>query len=175
MDIGQIGEIEEHQTEVEVSMGKIIEEDSVMLIIIEKNYRRDNFRNMQNYRGQNFRGGYKRNYTNVNFGRGRSRSRERQYSGNFRRNNRSSSRSRSGSRASTNRDRSKCYKCRKYDQFAHNCPVSQVEKQSEKIQQMHNVNKEQIALKVLATDTYNSLNGIISVDETIVDHLNFRR
>ena len=34
IDIGQIGEIEEHQTEVEVSMDKIIE-DHIMLIIIE--------------------------------------------------------------------------------------------------------------------------------------------
>ena len=36
IDIGQIAEIEEHQTEVEVSMGKIIEEDCITLIIIEK-------------------------------------------------------------------------------------------------------------------------------------------
>ena len=56
-------------------------------------FRRDNSRETQNYRGQNFRGGYRRNYRNKNFGRGRSRSRDRQYSGNFRRNDRSSSRS----------------------------------------------------------------------------------
>ena len=35
MDIGQLAEIEEHQSEVEVSMDKIIEEDCVMLINIE--------------------------------------------------------------------------------------------------------------------------------------------
>ena len=68
-----------------------------------------NFKGMQNYRGQSFRGGYRKNYRNDNFERGTSRSRERQYSGNFRRNDRSSSsRSRSGLRASTNRDRIRC-------------------------------------------------------------------
>ena len=35
IDIGQIMEIEEHQAEVEVNMGKIIEEDHIMSIIIE--------------------------------------------------------------------------------------------------------------------------------------------
>ena len=35
IDIGQIAEIEEHETEVEVSMGKIIEEECITLIIIE--------------------------------------------------------------------------------------------------------------------------------------------
>ena len=54
-------------------------------------FRRDNFREIQNYRGQNFRGGYRNNYRNDSFGRGRSSSRDRQYSGNFRRNDRSSS------------------------------------------------------------------------------------
>ena len=37
--------------------------------------RRGNFRRMQNYRGQNFRGGYRSNYGNKDFGRGRNRSR----------------------------------------------------------------------------------------------------
>ena len=40
------------------------------------NFRIDKFRDVQNYRGQNFRGGYKRNYRNNNFRRGRSRSRD---------------------------------------------------------------------------------------------------
>ena len=48
-------------------------------------FRTENCRGMQNYRGQNFIGGYGSNYQNKDFGRGRSRSRERQYSGNFRR------------------------------------------------------------------------------------------
>ena len=36
---------------------------------------------------------------------------------------------------------------------------------------MYNMDEEQTALKVLATDTYDSLNRINSVDETIIDHL----
>ena len=34
------------------------------------------------------------------------------------------------------------------------------------------MDKEQTALNILTTDTYNNLNRINSVDETIVDHLN---
>ena len=41
------------------------------------------FRETQNYRGQNFRGGYRNNSRNDNSGKGRSRSREGQYSGIF--------------------------------------------------------------------------------------------
>ena len=51
------------------------------------NYRNDfrsgNFREMQNYRGQHYRGEYSDKYRNDNFGRGRSRSRERHYSSDF--------------------------------------------------------------------------------------------
>ena len=36
---------------------------------------------MQNYRGQNFRDGYRGHFRNDKSGRGRSRSKERQYSG----------------------------------------------------------------------------------------------
>ena len=42
------------------------------------NFRRGSFRRMQIYRGQNFRGGYRGNYRNDEFGWGRHRSRERQ-------------------------------------------------------------------------------------------------
>ena len=63
----------------------------------DKNYRSDfrrgNFSGMQNYIGQNFRGGYRGNFRNENFGRSRRRSRGKQYSGNFRRNEQSNSRS----------------------------------------------------------------------------------
>ena len=171
IDIGQIAEIEEHQTEVEVCMGKIKEEDCVTLIIIEVT-RRDNFRDMQNCTGQNFRGGDRRNYRNGNFRRGRSRARDRQYSNNFRRNDRSSSsRSGSGSRTSTNRDRIKCCKCREYNHFAKDCLTLQVEKESEQIQQMYNMDEEQTTLKIVVTDTYDNLNKINSVEKTIGDHL----
>ena len=135
-------------------------------------FRRGNFREMQNYRGQNIRGGYRRNFRNDNFERGRSSSRERQYPGNCRRSYRNSnSRSRSGSRASTNRDRIKCLKCREYDHFTKDCLTLQVEKEPEQIQQMYNMDKDQTALKVLVTDTYDSLNRIHSADKTIIDRI----
>ena len=44
----------------------------------------------------------------------------------------SSSRSRSGSRASTNRGRIRCYKCREYDHFTKDCLTSKLEKETEK-------------------------------------------
>ena len=40
---------------------------------------------------------------------------------------------------------------------------------------MYNMDKQQTVLKVLATDTYDNLNRINSVDEIIVDHLTCRR
>ena len=146
-------EIEGHHTEVEVSMDKIIGVDHNMSIIMN-DFRRDNFRDMQNYRGQNYRGGYRRNYKNDNFGRGRSKSRDRQYSGNFSKNDRiSSSRSRSGSRASTNWVRIRCFKCRKYDHFTKDCPTLQIEKEPEQIQQTYSMDEEQTALNDLAKET----------------------
>ena len=66
----------------------------------------------------------------------------------------------------------RCYKYREYDHFTKDCPTSQVEKESKQIQQMYNMDRKQAALKMLATDAYNYLNRINSVDETIVDHLN---
>ena len=122
---------------------------------------------MQNYRGQNFRGGYRNN----NFGRSRSSSRERQYIDNFSTNDRSSSRSRSVSRPSINRDRIRFFKCREYDHFAEDCPNSQTEKEPEQLQQMYNLDEKQTALNVLATDTYDILIRTNSND-SIVDHLN---
>ena len=116
-------------------------------------FRRDNFRETQNNRSQTFRGGYRRNYRNDNFGRGRSRSREIPYSGNFNRNDRSNSRSRSNLRASINRDRIRCFKCRKYDLFANDCQNLQTEKEPEQMQQMYNLDEDQTALTALATDT----------------------
>ena len=92
---------------------------------------------------QNNRGGYRGNYRNESYERGRSRSRERQYQGSTRRNDRSSSiRSGPGSRVSTNRDRIRCYKCREYDHFAKDCPTK-IEKETDQIQQMFSLDEEQ--------------------------------
>ena len=44
--------------------------------------------------------------------------------------------SRSGSRASTNRDRIRCYTCREYDHFVRNCPNSREERDLEQLQHM---------------------------------------
>ena len=74
---------------------------------------------------------YRNNYNNYR----RNGYRDQDYDGNQvgpldrqvrgRRNNRiaSNGRSRSGSRASTNRDRIRCFKCREYDHFARECPT----------------------------------------------------
>ena len=129
----------------------------------------------QIYRRQNYRGGYRRTYRNDNHDRGRSRSRDRQYSDNTIRNDRGSSRPRSGSRASTNRDRIRCYKCREYDHFTKDCPTSKIEKEAEQIQEMYNMNEEQTALKTLVTNSYDSLNVLNVTDEIAVDHLTYRR
>ena len=52
----------------------------------------------------------------------------RKYGGNRTRST-SNSRSRSGSRASTNRDRIRCYNCREYDHFVRDCPTSREERE----------------------------------------------
>ena len=57
-------------------------------------------------------------------------------------------------RASTNRDRIRCFKCRKYNHFTKDCPHSETEREPEQIQQMYNLDENQIALKVLVADTY---------------------
>ena len=58
----------------------------------------------------------------------------------------SNSRLRSGSRASTNRDRIRCYKCREYDHFARDCPTSREEREIEQLQQMLNLEENQTSL-----------------------------
>ena len=62
--------------------------------------------------------------------------------GNNRNRSSSNSRSRSGSRASTNRDRIRCYNCREYDHFARDCPTSREEGDLEQLQQMLNLEAE---------------------------------
>ena len=49
---------------------------------------------------------------------------------------------RSGSRASTNRDRIKCYACREYDHFVRNYPNSREERDLEKLQHMLNMEEQ---------------------------------
>ena len=114
----------------------------------------------QNFRRQNNRGGYRGNYRNENYQRGRSRSRERQYQGSIRKNDRgSSSRSRSESGVSINRDRTRHYKFREYNHFAKDCSTIKIE-ETNQIQQIFNLDKMQASLKPLATDTYDSLNCV---------------
>ena len=66
--IDHIVEIEGHHSEVENYRGR-----PQYVNTYRNDFRRDNFREMQNYRGQNFRVGYRSNNRNNNFGRGRSR------------------------------------------------------------------------------------------------------
>ena len=175
IDIDQIAEIGEYHSVVGYSMDRITETDQCIIKNYRGDYRRGNFRanlqSYQDYRGHNYRGGYRRNYGNDNYERGSRKSSDRHYSDNTRRNDRSSSRSTSGSRASTNRDRIRCYKYREYDHFAKDWPTLRVEKESEQMQQMYNKDNEQTILKLLATGTYDRLNRINSIDETTMDHL----
>ena len=65
----------------------------------------------------------------------------------------SNSRSRSGSRASTNRDRIRCFECREYDHFARECPTRQASRETEQIQQMFNMDEDQTILQTPLMDT----------------------
>ena len=90
----------------------------------------------QNYQGNRFRGNFRwdnrqnsrEEYRSERYGnnnRDRNRSRGRTFTGNYRRDRSSSNdRSRSESRASTNRDRKRCYACREYDHLTRDCPNS---------------------------------------------------
>ena len=177
--IDQTVDIEEYHSLVEYSVDKITETGQGMNRIIGmtrgRNFR-GNVRMNQNNRRQIYRGGYRGNYRNEIYERGRSRSKERQYQSNFRRNDiSSSSRSRSGSRVSTNRDRIRCYKCREYDHFAKDYHTSKIEKETDQMQQMFNLDEEQTSLKTLATDTYDSLNQVGSLEEIKSENLNLQR
>ena len=65
----------------------------------------------------------------------------------------SNSRLRSGSRASTNRDRIRCFECREYDHFARECPTRQESRETEQIQQMFNMDEDQTILQTPLMDT----------------------
>ena len=145
-------------------------------------YRRGNFRgNVRmywNFGRQNNRGGYIGNYRNDHYNRewGRSRSRERSLPDNnsWRRDRSiSNSRSRSGSRASTNKERIRCYKWREYDHFLKDCPTTNKEREIVQIQQMFNLDGEQMSLITLATsDTYDNLSHTSSLEDVRSEHLN---
>ena len=142
---------------------------------------RGNFNNRGNY-GYNARGGqryrnnyndYKRNnYIGQDYDRNRSRSLDRQDRGRQRDRSVSNGRSRSGSRASTNRDRIRCFECREYDHFERKCPTRQKKREIEHIQQMFNLDDEQTSLQTSLMDTDNE-ETITSVESG--DSLNFKR
>ena len=98
----------------------------------------------------------RKNYRGQGYDRNRSRSLDRQ--GRGRRGDRSAKngRYRSGSRASTNRDRIRCFECREYNQFARECLTKQENREIEQIQQMFNLDDEQAAIKTSLMDTDNN-------------------
>ena len=112
----------------------------------QQNYRGNRFQdNIRGYEKQNNRGDYRNNRCDG-YNRSRDRSRERLFSrnyGNNRERGSSNSRSRSGSRASTNRDKIRCYNCGEYDHFARDCPTSREERDLEQLQQMLNLEGEE--------------------------------
>ena len=59
----------------------------------------------------------------------------------------SNSRSRSGSRASTNRDRIRCFECREYDHFVRECLTKRENREIEQIQQMFNLDDKQTVVQ----------------------------
>ena len=78
----------------------------------------------------------------------------------------------SGSRASTTRDRIRCYKCKEYDHFAKDCPTSREERELEQLLDILNLDDEQTSVKLLVTSTRDNLNSINSEDNLRLGHLN---
>ena len=109
-------------------------------------------------------------YRNQNYYRNRSRSYERQNRDRKDSRNVSKSRSRSGSRASTNRDRIRYFKCRKYDHFTRECLTRHVSREVKQIQQMFNMDKDQTMLQTPVMDTDIVKQTIIPVETR--DNLN---
>ena len=114
----------------------------------EQRSRRNNFSESNRGNGrQNSRGEYSNDNHRCDgyyIGRDRSRDRlfSRSYSGN-RTSSISNSRLRSGSRASTNRDRIRCYNCRECNHFARDCPYSRENRDLYQLQQMLNLEEEE--------------------------------
>ena len=82
----------------------------------------------------------------------------------------SNSRSRSGSRASTNRDRIHCYKCREYDHFAKDCPTSREENEIEQLLQMLNLGDKQTSIS--PPNTQDNFSRTSSEQNLRAGHLN---
>ena len=57
------------------------------------------------------------------------------------------------------------------------CPTSKEEREIEQIQQMFNLDEGQTSLKTLATDTYDSLDKINSLEDITLtqEHLTYKR
>ena len=108
------------------------------------NQRYGRFNNNNNRRGS---------YRSHNYDGNRSRSYERQ--SRDRRDSRSvsNSRSKSGSRASTNRDRNRCFECREYNHFVRDCPTRQASREAEQIQQMFDMDEDQMISQTPLMDT----------------------
>ena len=104
------------------------------------------------------------NYRSEGYGnnnRDRNRSRERTLTtsyGNGRDRSSSNDRSRSGSRASTNRDRIRCYACREYDHFVRDCPNSREERDLEQLQHMLNMEEQDHRIESSDEDYRSPLN-----------------
>ena len=84
----------------------------------------------------------------------------------------SNSKCRSGSRASTNRDRIRCYKCREHNHFARDCPTSREEKEIEQLQQMLNLGNEQTSLTPSISNTQDNFSRTGSEENLRTGHLN---
>ena len=74
-------------------------------------------------------------------------------------------------RASTNRDRIRCYECREYDHFTKECPTSREEKEIEQPQQMLNLEDEQTSLKSLVTNAQGNFSMANSEENLRLGHL----
>ena len=138
-------------TEDNQGMDKTIDVGQDMILYYRGNYRY-NTRGNQRYWKWNNNNNRRGNFRNQNYDRNRSRSYERQNRN--RRDSRSirNSRSRSGSRATTNRDRIRCFECREYDHFARDCLTIQANREAGQIQQMFNMDEDQTILQTPLRD-----------------------
>ena len=72
-----------------------------------------------------------------------------------------------GSRASTNRDRIQCFKCREYNHFVQECPVRlarQTSRETKQIQQLFKMDEDQMLMQSLLMDTDEDEMTIILID-----------